>query len=42
MIAHGKAEERRIVHDMVEIIMDTEIAGAGHDALLGEGGAEEV
>ena len=42
MVAEGEADERGEVHFVVEVVVAAEVAGAGHDAFGGEGGAEEV
>lgn len=42
VVAEGETDERGVVTDVVEVIVDAEVAGAGHNSLAGKGGAEEV
>jgi hypothetical protein len=42
MVAERKADEWRIVFDVVEVVMATEIAGATHNVFVGEGLTEEM
>ena len=42
MVTEGEAGEGGQMHFVVEVVVDAEVAGAGHDACVGEGGAEEV
>jgi len=42
VVAEGEADEGGEVEDVVEVVVGAEVAGAGHDVLVGEGGAEEV
>lgn len=41
-VAEGEAEERGELADFVEVVVDAEVAGAGHDVFFAEGGAEEM
>ena len=38
VVAEGEADEGGEVHFVIEVVVGTEVAGAGHDVLVGEGG----